>query len=233
MSERDFDAEFEKLLSDATLESVDSVSADVQEEPPAVDDNNVAYGVIPENLEVEQVRPMEDGRRRVGLVLTEIASARVLQHLLDAEGIKARALGTPSGAVIWVDIVSEDDEFSEFLGSQRPVAPEVETVAQKVSAFLGRSVIALQSWLTMEDDQEDSAVVGQIVAWRYLKGKVDTSLSAGLVVAYVHTSVEDLLVGRTDILNHPNFDPPRSAWSAFKAMGKSFFNRDKEDDSSN
>ena len=212
---RDYDDEFERLMGQANL-SVDPE-----------DEDGIPYEDVPENLEIEDVRPAEDGRRRVGLVLTELAHFEILQKILDTEGLDARALGTQTGAVAWVPVTSEEDEFASLLGASRPVAAEVEGVARTLSEILDRSVVALQSWLTVGDDEDDISVAGQIVAWRFTKGGPGEELHGGLVVASMDESVEDLLVGRTDPLTHEDFSPPTSAWEILKQAKQSWMNRRK------
>ncbi|WP_125899182.1 hypothetical protein [Boudabousia liubingyangii] len=229
-SERDFEKEFAQLIGDDQAEE----SSKVPESEKNSDLPEVAYGEIPENLVIEEVRPMEDGHRRVGVIVTELRSALLLEEILKEAKLKARALGTESGAVAWVDITSADDEFSELMGPERPLAPELDQVGKALSELLGREVLGLQSWLSQTDpdaiDEGESAVVGQLVAWRYLNGKAHKPLSAGMVVAYLDPRIEDLLVGRTDPLTHdfPVEEPP-SIWRSFKNISKNIFNQSRRD----
>ncbi|AOZ72835.1 hypothetical protein BK816_05605 [Boudabousia tangfeifanii] len=246
MSDRDFEKEFEQLMGAAapeleaelgaelagegTLGSSTSAdpkdrtdSSNSQEEILLSEDGIPMFAADP-NAQVEEIRPIEDGSRRVGLLLTEVANWKALDHLLRAEEIKGRALGIPTGAGVWVDITSVEDELDALLGSNRPLAPELEEAAKALSKVLGRTVVALQSWLTLTADEE-GYVAGQIAAKRYTRGGEGETISGGLVIAGMDPAVEDILLGRTDPLTHQHRGPVRYIAKSWKDFPKSLFNR--------
>ncbi|OKL49232.1 hypothetical protein [Boudabousia marimammalium] len=222
---RDFDEEFDKIMSgtDAGTE-LTGQSADLESEIP--------YEIPPADLQIEEVRPAEDGKRSVGLVLTELLHYEVLQKIVELEKLPGRALGTETGAVLWVPVSlegDEEDEFAALLGDARPVADELARVAQRIAEVIGRNVIVAQSWLRVDDEDDEVSVAGQIVAWRVTKAGTVEPLHGGLVVSSMAEDVEDLLVGRTDPLTHNNYEPSQSAWPTLQAIKQAWFNRGKKD----
>lgn len=145
-------------------------------------------------IQDEKVRAKPGG---VGVIVTPVREAEDLAALLGLGGVDADVVAAETGALVWFALPEQEfDEFDALLGDDRPVPPEVDAVARKVSAIIAPSVVVCVSWL--EEGDVEPGVSGQITARRYTRGEPGDALPAGLLLSTQAPVVEDLLLGRVN-----------------------------------
>ena len=176
MSENDnFDAEFKDLVRD------------LEQEKAALDQP------------VDESLHLEDGRLTVGLVLAPVGSAQALHALLRFAGIKAAVVRLKPWSAVWLRVVeppADPDDLSILLEETRPMPSPVDQVAQAVSRLSKFGAVAMMSWL-VEGDGVEPGVSGRITARRYVSGKPEDDIPAGILLSAMPLATEDLLLGRT------------------------------------
>lgn len=183
MAEDDIDAEFERLV--AGMKGGSGAS----EHPGASDLDKP----------VDESLHLEGGKRSVALVLAPIASATALAGLLHMLGQAVWVVRVKPYTAAWLSIPAKTQHANEvdaLLADDAPLPPEVDRLAAAVSRLSRYGAVALVSWL-VEGAGVEPGVSGQITARRYVEGKPDASLPAGVVLGGLEERAEDLLLGRT------------------------------------
>lgn len=188
MAEDDIDAEFERLV--AGMENAESGETGAGGGRP---------GAADLDKPVDESLHLEGGKRSVALVLAPIASATALAGLLHMLGQSVWVVRVKPYTAAWLSIPAKAqgaDELEELLADRAPLPPQVDGLAVAVSRLSRYGAVALVSWL-VEGAGVEPGVSGQITARRYVDGKAEASLPAGVVLGGLDQRAEDLLLGRT------------------------------------
>lgn len=140
------------------------------------------------------------------VILTPFDNAPALAGVLKLRGVDADVIPTKSGVLVIKDLPQksfDDWDISELLGDapgeQRPLDEEaIENDADTVAAFLSTlsrfGVVQFTANLG-EDVGLDSGVSGQVTALRFLNGRKDEEISAGLLINSLDPIVERVILG--------------------------------------
>lgn len=130
------------------------------------------------------------------LVLSQIDAPAALSAGLSMVGASAPVLGISGGSAVIMEVEqvgsSDEDEMAMLLGDDRPIPDEVDKMASLVSKMTDGGSVALTSWTSSDEE----GMAGTIVARRYVNGRPEEKLSAGLVLAGLDPVCEELLLGR-------------------------------------
>lgn len=165
----DFDAEFQDLVSDL------------------------------EDMATDSPLHLAGGSLSVGLVLAPVPSPHALFSLLSLSGLKHHIIRLKPWSAVWVPVeasAGEEDEFASLFAEERQMPDEVDRVAQAVSRLSKFGAVAVMSWL-VEGQGHEPGVSGHITARRYVGGKAEEAIPAGLLLGDLPQAAEDLLLGRT------------------------------------
>lgn len=179
------------------------------EQPP--EDPQVQQYLESLNSELDAPVPQIDTRKTVAVVLTPLVDADALTALLAMSNIEAAVVPTSTGAVACLEVpVKVTDDIESLLGAARPMPAEAEALAASISNFSRMGAVLLVSWL-VEGDAVEPGVSGQITARRYMGGKPETDLPAGLVISGLDQRVEDLLLGRVSAADLSDLDSSKTS----------------------
>ncbi|MFZ1382426.1 MAG: hypothetical protein WAS54_06535 [Scrofimicrobium sp.] len=152
--------------------------------------------------ESEDSGPAQEDRPEVAkgiaraLVLSQIDAPAALSAGLSMVGASAPVIGISNGSAVTMEVEqdgpSDEEELAMLLGDDRPIPDAVDKMASLVSKMTAGGSVALTSWTSSEDEGTE----GTIVARRYVNGKPEQKLSAGLVLAGLDPVCEELLLGR-------------------------------------
>ena len=155
--------------------------------------------------QMDDIEPAFEARS-VALILTPLASQEAVAGVLAMSSLPGQVVMTNTGAAVWLEVPADpEDDLNALLGSDLPMPEKVDELAAVLSRTSPLGVVALVSWLGSQD-QGEPGVSGQVVARRYLGGKEERDLPAGLVISTSDASVEDLLLGKTTPEDYRNID---------------------------
>ncbi|WRS29470.1 hypothetical protein U6G28_08030 [Actinomycetaceae bacterium MB13-C1-2] len=130
------------------------------------------------------------------LVLSQIDAPAALSAGLSMVGASAPVIQVSQGSAVIMEVEqngpSDEEELAMLLGDDRPIPDSVDKMASLVSKMTEGGAVALTSWTSSEKEGTE----GTIVARRYINGKPEQKLSAGLVLAGLDPVCEELLLGR-------------------------------------
>lgn len=130
------------------------------------------------------------------LVLSQIDAPAALSAGLSMVGASAPVIQVSQGSAVIMEVEqngpSDEEELAMLLGDDRPIPDSVDKMASLVSKMTAGGAVALTSWTSSEKEGTE----GTIVARRYINGKPEQKLSAGLVLAGLDPVCEELLLGR-------------------------------------
>lgn len=191
-NEADLDAELAKILG----ESVEDAKDDVQPEP-------------------------EPKKKRLcrALVVAPIDAPAALRAALDMVGASAPVIDVGSGSAVYLEVEEEaagdDAEMMALLGQARPLPEEVDKMGRLLSKLTKHGAVVLASWVgeaPLEDEADSAgekpgpaALVGSMEARRYVNGKPEDSLAAGMVLSVMSLAAEELLLGRITVADVEGF----------------------------
>lgn len=192
--DKDWDKAFEELIS-SDLSDVEGFN-----EPGQADMKDLERIDNSAMRSADQPGPTSDefkaNHRCIAVILTPVANDEDLAALFSLNDIDATIISTSMGAIVYEEYPADDrDEFEELLGDDRPVPKAAEELAKTVSSIMSYlGVVLCVSWLR-DTPFDDTELVGQVVAKRYINRKFDTNLPAGQLVSVLDDRVEDLLLG--------------------------------------
>lgn len=132
----------------------------------------------------------------VALVVTNLLEPLPLETIMASDKIPGEVVETSTGCVIWSQLSPlPDDEFAALLGEERPVHPDADFLARKISEITPYGAVLLVSNLADETDT-DPGVHGQIIGRVYYDGEFDRIIAPGPMIACSDDRLEDLLLGR-------------------------------------
>lgn len=130
------------------------------------------------------------------IILSPIAAPAALAAGLQMVGSAAPVVQTSRGSAVYMEVPqqgdAEEDALAALLGEDRPIPQPVADMASLVSKMAAGGAVAITSW-TQDGDE---GTTGSIVARRFVNGKPEQNLSAGLVLAELDLVCEELLLGR-------------------------------------
>ncbi|MDC4233098.1 hypothetical protein M3T53_05145 [Actinomyces sp. B33] len=191
----DIDAQFRDLV--AGLEDSDG-SLDAAEGPDA-GGRPAEDGRDADDIPVDESLHLEGGRLSVGLVLAPISSPEALHSLLSLTGIRESVVRLKPWTGVWLRVETRptaEDEFDDLLADTKPMPEAVDAVARVVSRLSKYGAVALMSWL-VEGEGAEPGVSGRITAQRYVAGRPEDPIPAGVLLGAMPQAAEDLLLGRT------------------------------------
>lgn len=140
------------------------------------------------------------------LIATPIDAPAALRAALDMMGSPASVISTGSGSGVYLEVEGEDAdaEMMTLLGEDRPLPDQVDTMARLLSKLTKNGAVVVASWVTPspsnEDEENDSpkstALVGSMVARRYVNAQPEETLPVGMVLNTMSVAAEELLLGR-------------------------------------
>lgn len=129
----------------------------------------------------------------VALILTPIREIEVVANLLAVQEQDVWVVPTFAGVTVYMQVeTAAEDDINALLGESRPMPGAAEDLAMQMS-FMA-PVVLVVSWLGKEHSAEPG-VSGQITARRYVGGKFDKDMPAGLIISTADDTVEKLLLG--------------------------------------
>lgn len=133
---------------------------------------------------------------KVAVVLTPLASAEALAGLCAMSGLDCTVVPAGSGAFAVKEFVSAHAEWdvAELLGGVDTEPAEAAELAGALSRFSRGGAVLMTADLATDVGIE-SGLSGTITARRFDNGKAGEEASAGLLLANVDQSVEDVLLG--------------------------------------
>lgn len=211
------DDEFEKIMAGLDFSNSDPAQGPVEEELPATDFE-----------QADEQTPLTWN----ALILSPVDAPRALRAALDLVGSPAPVVQLGSLTAVYLDEesdpseeeVDEDAALLALLGDDRPIPEAVDKMAKLVSKLAKPGSVALVAF-TAEDasvevgEGSPPALTGTILGRRYVGGKPEEKVSAGLVLAGLPLAAEELLLGRLAPSEVP--DLPRGPWTGWlKGRGK-------------
>ncbi|MCS4484525.1 hypothetical protein NXS08_03365 [Gleimia sp. 6138-11-ORH1] len=188
------DEEFQKIISGMSPEQLPETTDADALLGEYKDLNDALEAIDPLDIPEDESLHLENGTQTVGCVLAPFIDATQIAHILEIYGIERWVVQLDGQVAIWCELEAEDNSSVEqLLGDERPMPEECDAFARVLSQLSPLGVIAVVSNLS----EEDGEVSGSVRARRYLKGKPEEIVSAGLLLAGVELKVEDLLLGRT------------------------------------
>lgn len=189
----DIDDEFDKLIAgfdtDTPVPAIDDAE---KEDRSALNGDDTVDEVDLDTPEDEHLH-LPDGKRSIGLVLAPLASAEAVSRMLGLYGVARWVVPIAGQVALWFEITDEESsEFDALLGEERPMPEECDAYARVMSRLTRFGAVAIVSSLTEEDD----VIHGNVIARRYVNGAPEDSIPAGLLVNWMDSRAEDLLLGR-------------------------------------
>lgn len=209
-----FDAQFEDLIS--KLGDLD----DLESEPGS------------SNLdEPEKVEPVITSPQARAVFLTPVASAEALAALCALSGIDLIIVPTEVGAVGVSTLEINEEAFGMALLAEtlQDFNPRLDEIVAQLNQLTKMPVAAIVGLLAPGTEMEPG-VTGQVLAARWVDGKIETDLPAGLVIAEMPLQVEDLVLGRVEALDQEGALETKgiARWKALRMLGRGLKNARRE-----
>lgn len=210
MRDDDIDAEFRDLVAGI----VDSSQTDAGGLPRAASSGDLDADLAaleaslkdPDDTPVDEQLHLDGGALSVALVLAPIPSPEALHALLGLAGIRATVVRLKPWTAVWLRVETtptDEDELDALLNESRPMPDAVDAVARTVSRLSKYGSVAMMSWL-VEGDGVEPGVSGRISAQRYVSGRPEDAIPAGVLLGSMPQATEDLLLGRTTPGDYPD-----------------------------
>ncbi len=196
-------------------------------------------GGAEENLSEDDFPPLEQVVEKPqvtwnALILSPVDAPRALRAALDLVGSPEPVVQLGSITAVYLDEKSdpgaeetgEDADLLALLGDERPIPEPVDKMAKLVSKLAKPGSVALVAFTAEDTTVEVGEGVtpplsGTILGRRYVGGKSEDKVSAGLVLAGLPLAAEELLLGRLAPSDVP--DVPRGPWTGWlKGRGRHF-----------
>ena len=198
MSERNIDEEFERII--AGMEEPDANEAASEPDTTARQDDQVEQA--DPDQPVDESLHLEEGAQRIGLIFAPLRPASAVARMLGMYKIARWIVPIDHQIVLYLELDPDDEEeeFASLLGEERPMPEEVDRFAKVISKLSKFGAVAVVSTLA----EEDSLVSGSVYARRYVNGKPEDAIPAGLLINSIDIRAEDLLLGRSRPQDYPD-----------------------------
>lgn len=184
----DLDAEFRKLTQDLAADETLSVE--------------------------EELSELVDHQTCVALVLAPMDNVSALAAFLKMVGLEVPVVRTDPWAAAYVRLEPDsdpDEDALALLTGSRAIPDEVDKIAKAVSKLSAYGAVAVVAWLTEENGFE-TGLAGSVTAKRYIAGKPEDDLPAGIIMNTLDNVAEDLLLGRA---TPEDFPDEKGGWKKF------------------
>lgn len=208
----DIDAEFRELVAGLGSDAKEVTGEDPTGDEAPDSSRTVDEGVRqmdlaaleaslkdPDDTPVDESLHLAEGKLSVALVLAPIPSPEALHTLLGLVGIAEAVVRLKPWTAVWLRVESaptDEDELDALLAETQAMPDRVDQVARVVSRLSKYGAVAMMSWL-VEGNGVEPGVSGRISAQRYVSGKPEDPIPAGLLLGSMPQAAEDLLLGRT------------------------------------
>ncbi|MDO5729035.1 MAG: hypothetical protein Q4P71_05350 [Actinomycetaceae bacterium] len=203
----DIDDEFDKLIAGFDSDSSVPSASDIADESESLIAGEEVGQEIDLDAPEDEHLHLPGGKHSVCLVLAPLASAEAVSSILGLYGVSRWVVPIAGQVALWFESTEDDSsQFEALLGEERPMPEECDAYARVMSRLSRFGAVAIASSLTEQDD----VIQGDVIARRYVNGAPEDSIPAGLLVNWMDSRAEDLLLGRTHPSELPDAIAPQN-----------------------